>query len=98
MLLARDERPDALNAVVLDFRNRKLAERIAVLPSKNIFVIYGRKDLPGLVQELQARNPFWRVMSTSWTTATLPPDDATGRLSVRAEPCPFGTCVRLSCA
>jgi hypothetical protein len=66
--------------VILDFRNRKLADRIAALPDADIYITYGSGHFPGLFKEMQARNPAWKITATSWTTAILPPDDAIGQL------------------
>lgn len=80
VILGRAESPDALNVVILDFRNRRLADRIVSLPDADIYITYGSGHFPGLLREMQARDPNWRVVGTSWTTAVLPPDDATGQL------------------
>jgi hypothetical protein len=80
MILGRAQSPDALNGVILDFRNRRLADRISVLPAANIYITYGSGHFPGLFREMQARNPAWQIAGTNWTTAILPPDDVTGTL------------------
>lgn len=78
--LQRPEHPGPLDAVVLDFRNRKLAERILADPAARIYVVYGSGHLPGLLADLQAADPDWTVEGASWTTAITPPDEATGSL------------------
>lgn len=80
MILGRTESPDALNAVILDFRNRRLADRIAALPEADIYITYGSGHFPGLFRDMQALNPDWQIVGTTWTTAIVPPDDATGQL------------------
>lgn len=80
VVLGRAESPDALNRVILDFRNRRLAERIAGSADADIYITYGSAHFPGLFRELQAQDPAWRTVGTAWTTAILPPDDAAGRL------------------
>lgn len=82
LVLGRAENADALNGVILDFRNRHLADRIAALPDANIYITYGSGHFPGLLREMQVQNPDWQIVGTTWTTAILPPDDATGRLSI----------------
>ncbi|WP_235842699.1 hypothetical protein [Cereibacter sphaeroides] len=82
VVLGRAESPDALNRVILDFRNRRLAERIAALPDADIYITYGSAHFPGLFRELQAQDPAWRIMGTAWTAAILPPDEAAGRLQL----------------
>ena len=81
VILGRDESPDALNAVILDFRNKRLAERIAARPGANIYITYGSGHFPGLFKEMQAMNPAWQIVATTWTTAILPPEDAVGQLA-----------------
>ncbi|WP_248632986.1 hypothetical protein [Cereibacter changlensis] len=80
VVLGRAESPDALNRVILDFRNRRLAERIADLADADIYITYGSGHFAGLFRDLQAQDPAWRIVGTAWTTAILPPDDAAGRL------------------
>lgn len=80
LILGRAESPDALNGVILDFRNRRLADRIAALPNDDIYITYGSGHFPGLFREMQALDPNWRIVGTNWTTAIVPPDDATGQL------------------
>lgn len=82
VILGRAESPDALNGVILDFRNRRLAERIIALPQADIYITYGSGHFPGLFRELQERNPDWQIVGTTWTTAIVPPDEATGQLAV----------------
>lgn len=82
VILGRAESPDVLNRVILDFRNRRLAERIAALPEADIYITYGSGHFPGLFRTLQAQSPDWQIVGTAWTTAILPPDDAAGRLQL----------------
>ncbi|MCQ0971975.1 hypothetical protein MLD63_16250 [Paracoccus sp. TK19116] len=84
LLLGRGEDADVMNLVVLDFRNRKLADRIAAAAGQDIYIAYGSGHLAGLLEEMRKRDPSWQILSTTWTTAILPPDDATGRLPVQA--------------
>jgi hypothetical protein len=84
MILDRAESPDALNGVILDFRNRRLADRIVAMPAADIYITYGSAHFPGLFRELHRRNADWQIMGTSWSTAILPPEDAAG--SLRLDP------------
>lgn len=81
VILGRAESPDALNAVILDFRNQRLADHIAERPDADIYITYGSGHFPGLFHEMQARNPDWQIVGTNWTTAIVPPDDAAGQLA-----------------
>ncbi|HEV7270401.1 hypothetical protein [Pseudoxanthomonas sp.] len=76
------ERPDVLNAVVLDFRNRKLAERIAADAGRNLYLIYGSGHFPGLFHALKQQNPAWRIEGVTSSTAIEAPEDAVGRLEL----------------
>jgi hypothetical protein len=80
VILGQGESPDALNRVILDFRNRRLADRVAALPEADVYITFGSGHFPGLLHEMQARNPAWQIVGTAWSTAIQPPDDATGRL------------------
>lgn len=82
VVLGRGESPDELNRVILDFRNRRLADRIAGLPEADIYITYGSGHFPGLFREMQARDPDWQIVGTTWTTAIVPPDEAAGRLQL----------------
>lgn len=82
VILGGAENLDALNGVILDFRNRRLADRITALPQADIYITYGSGHFPGLLRELQERNPDWKIVGTNWTTAIVPPDDATGLLAM----------------
>lgn len=81
-VLQREEHPDVLNAVVLDFRNRKLAERIAADPGRNLYLIYGSGHFPGLFHALKQQDPAWRIEGVTWSTAIEAPEDAVGRLEL----------------
>lgn len=82
IILGRAESPDQMNRVILDFRNKRLADRIAAMPDADIYITYGSGHFPGLFSAMQALNPDWQIVGTSWITAIQPPDDATGRLSL----------------
>lgn len=76
------EQPDVMNAVVLDFRNRKLAEHVSADPARNVYLVYGSGHFPGFFRELRQRNPAWKIEGVTWSTAIQAPEDAAGRLGV----------------
>lgn len=80
--LGRPESPDVLNPVVLDFRNRKLAERVMASPADALYLVYGAGHLPGFVEELRRLDPAWKISGATWSTAIQSPDLAVGRLRV----------------
>jgi len=49
------------NAMILDYRNRHLAEAIAEEPAKKIAVIYGALHEAGLFNELKDIDPSWKI-------------------------------------
>lgn len=85
MLLGQAESQNDMNLVVLDFRNRKLAERIAADAGQDIYITYGSGHFPGLLEEMRKQNPSWQILSTTWSTAILPPDDAVRHLPAGAD-------------
>jgi hypothetical protein len=78
--LAAGEGDSPDNAVVLDFRNRALARRIADSSNDRIYVTYGAGHLPGLLQELRAIDPAWDVKSVKWARTIAAPEDLKGHL------------------
>jgi len=71
---------EALEPVILDYRNRELARRIAEYPGEKIFVTYGAAHLPGTVAELRKIDPAWGIKSIKWTRAISAPDRLDGEL------------------
>lgn len=57
---------DPMDPVLLDYRSRHLAERIATHPFSRIHVVYDHRHLAGLVEALQARDPAWAITSVTW--------------------------------
>ena len=55
--------PWPLSAVIIDFRDRALARRIADDPRPRIYVVYGAGHYAGLIRELIALDPRWQVSS-----------------------------------
>jgi hypothetical protein len=80
MILARHADPSALDPVVLDFRNRKLAERISADTHQNIYMTYGAGHLPGLLADLQTTDPAWTIKSLKWMRAIDTPEDLSGAI------------------
>jgi len=84
------EKPTAGNAactalgwmepVILDFRNRALAQRIMQSPNDRIFIANGVAHLPGLVAELRKLDPKWAVGSVKWLRTIEAPEHIEGQL------------------
>lgn len=80
MILSGQEAPSALDPVILDFRNRKLAERIVSDTHQNIYMTYGAGHLPGLLADLQASDPAWQIKSLKWMRTIDTPEDLSGAI------------------
>lgn len=75
-----DGPPGRMEPVILDFRNRALAQRIMQSPDDKIFITYGAAHLPGLVAELRKLDPKWAVGSVKWMRTIEAPEHIEGRL------------------
>jgi hypothetical protein len=75
-----DGPPGRMEPVILDFRNRALAQRIVQSPEERIFITYGAAHLPGLFAELQKLDPRWQVGSVKWLRTIEAPEHLEGRL------------------
>lgn len=67
-----------LDPLILDYRNRELAARIAAAPQSRIYVNYGAEHLKGLLADLRANDPVWTVQSIKWMRVMQAPDDLHG--------------------
>ena len=79
--LGRPDAPSPLDPVILDYRNRALADRISKDTHPLIYITYGAGHLPGLLQDLKAIDPAWEIQSVKWQRVVEAPDDVSGRLS-----------------
>jgi len=79
--LGRPDAPSPLDPVILDYRNRALADRIAKDTHQLIYITYGAGHLPGLLKDLKAIDPAWEIKSVKWQRVIEAPDDVTGQLS-----------------
>lgn len=77
---AADSPPGPMDPVILDFRNRALAQRIMQSPDDKIFITYGSNHLPGLVAELRKLDPKWTVGSVKWLRTIEAPEHVEGQL------------------
>jgi len=75
-----DTAPGRMAPVILDFRNRALAQRIMQSPDDKIFITYGAAHLPGLVAELRRLDPKWSVGSVKWLRTIEAPEHIEGQL------------------
>ncbi|MET0437381.1 MAG: hypothetical protein ABW043_07800 [Devosia sp.] len=80
MLMGAKTAPSALDPVILDFRNQKLAERIVTSADDKIFITYGAGHLPGLLDDLQKSDPAWEIKSLKWMRTIETPEDLEGQI------------------
>lgn len=72
---------DDLDPLILDYRNRVLADRLLSEPRQRIYVTYGAKHLPGVFALLKAADPKWRIASVKWTRTIDSPESYSANLS-----------------
>lgn len=77
---AEDSPPGPMEPVILDYRNRALAQRIMQTADDKIFITYGAAHLPGLVAELRKLDPKWTVGSVKWLRTVEAPEHIEGKL------------------
>lgn len=71
-----------LDKVVLDFRNRKLVERLLADPARKIHITYGAAHLPGVVALLREKDPDWKILSVKWVRGLATPENWEGTLDI----------------
>ena len=62
--------------IILDYRNKRLAEFIAQSPAEKIYITYGAAHLPGMFKDLQAIDPAWKIESVTLGTGLVRPGGA----------------------
>jgi hypothetical protein len=77
---APDSPPGHMEPVILDFRNRSLAQQIMQSTDDKIFITYGAAHLPGLVAELRKLDSKWAVGSVKWMRTIEAPEHIEGKL------------------
>jgi len=70
--------PSSLDPIILDFRNRKLVERLQAETNLEIYVTYGAEHLPGVLQQLRDIDPAWEIKSIKWMRAIEAPEELSG--------------------
>ena len=75
-----NKKPQALDPVLLDFRNNHLAHQIQADTSEKIYITYGAGHLPGLIQLLKKMNPAWEMKSLKWVRGMAAPEHLEGQL------------------
>ena len=75
-----EHEPRPLDKVILDFRNRQLAQRIIADDSQRIYITYGAAHLPGVLASLQAADPAWQITTVKWMRGMATPEHLEGAL------------------
>ncbi|CAL1690555.1 hypothetical protein MMB232_00683 [Brevundimonas subvibrioides] len=78
---------DELDPLILDFRNRVLAQRLLQETRPDIYVTYGAKHIPGVFALLKASDPRWRVAAIKWVR-TIDSPETYDRVLPGLEPAP----------
>lgn len=81
-IVDEDEPDPEKDAVILDYRNRELANYIIEHHGNKIYITFGAAHLDGLVADLKARDPNWEVKSVRWVRAIEPPAKYDGELKI----------------
>jgi hypothetical protein len=78
-----NEEPGQFDPLIIDFRNRALAKRIIEDPHDKIFITYGARHLPGVLELLKQQDPNWKVATVKWMrTIEAPKRSLEGKLTV----------------
>lgn len=80
MAFSKKSAPEEMDKVVVDFRNRSLADRIERDSHQKIYITYGADHLHGLLAMLQADDPAWTIQSLKWLRPIDAPEELYGRL------------------
>jgi hypothetical protein len=72
-VLNQKSAPSPLDPVILDFRNKTLADLIATAPQDKIYITYGAHHLPGVIALLKAKDAAWDLQSLTWVRAIEKP-------------------------
>lgn len=78
--LGKKAAPEEMDKVIVDFRNRKLADRILSDTNQKIYITYGAGHLPGLLALLEASDASWTMKSLKWLRPVVAPEDLDGKL------------------
>lgn len=70
---------DAMDPLLLDFRNRHLVTRLLEDRRQKIYVTYGAGHVPGVIELLQ-RHPGWKIESVKWMRTIEAPENLQGEL------------------
>ena len=64
-----DDKSPFMKKIVLDYRNRYLADTILQSPAERFYITYGADHFKGVYKLLQAADPAWTIEDVSWRQA-----------------------------
>lgn len=67
---------DAIQRVIIDFRNKALARTVAESPAERIYITYGAAHFPGFVEELKALDPGFAIRTLKGVRPMSTPGEA----------------------
>lgn len=71
-----------LNKLILDFRNKHLANAILAEPNNKIYIAYGPAHLPGVLALLREADPRWELKTVTWLRGVTNPESEKGNLQI----------------
>ena len=74
------EEPDQMKKVILHYRNRALADRIAADSNDKIYITYGAAHIRGVVDLLKEKDSSWKIESVTWARPIDTPEKLEGEL------------------
>lgn len=77
---SKAQKPQPMDKLILEYRNRRLAQTIVSEPVDKIWITYGANHLPGVIDELKRLDPNWRVETIKWSRTMMNPEDHKGEL------------------
>lgn len=77
-----DRSNSPLDAVIIDFRNRALADLVMQDPHDRIFTTYGAAHLAGLYSLLRQADPKWKIEAVKWMRPIERTEKLRGRLQL----------------
>jgi len=77
---AQRQAPSQLDKLIVNFRNARLARMIVDAKDDKIWVTYGARHVPGVIDDLKKIDPKWRVVTVKWARVIANPEDLRGEL------------------
>jgi hypothetical protein len=69
-----------MDKLILNYRNRVLADALLAEPGRRIYVTYGAAHLPGVLALLQKADPRWKIQTVKWSRTIDYQENLSGKL------------------